>query len=744
MERDCFSFVQSLKTGYKRGAMKILLVAANPKDTVRLEVDKEWRAIAEKLKTLHHKAKIQTVFCPAARPNDVRAALYEHRPEVVHFSGHGNDPDGILMEGEDGKIKAVSAEALGELFVLFKDTVRLVVLNACYSESQAKAISEHIDCVIGMRDAVADLAAIEFSVAFYEALGNERSVLDAFRAGYNAPGLNDIPGEYKPALLERQTGMAQEILLRSTPLAPKTPPPNPTEIVEKLETCLKVWERKNKLEPGRRKELEKEIDGYVLELKKKPMPERGQSIAGTELIREIEGGNFAMVWQSRDLKTGESRATKIFHRDKLTQGRMLYRFRRSITAMERLREHRDAPRSIVRIRSVEEDRLAFAMDYLPGGNLVDVEDRGWKLEKKIQVMCEIGEAVAFAHRMGVIHRDIKPGNVVLDSQGHPVLTDFDIADILFLTRLSVPSGGLGTQIFAAPEQLVEADTATERADIYSLGRLLYYLLLERPPGLQVEDDPALENLGGYPAALVAIVRKATQYKPERRYANVEEMMGELRRYESRGARIRAKVGLGYRWAKRYWPMLVILVMVVIGLGASAIYFRRQAELERITAEQAKKSEEESRAREALALELAGLGEGIKKAMEELGSVQAEIGRLEGLLDGVEKRLGTGKLGEKEREGLEAEKKGLELKLSEKRKRWEEIQNELKEKEKQRAALAEKVGKRPLGMALGSAAPGSAAPGSAAPGSAATAPPLIPEPKATGSSRPVDDRGGGFL
>lgn len=714
--------------------MKILLVAANPIITDRLEVDKEWRAIGEKLKTLPHKANIQTVFCPAARPNDLRAALYEHRPDVVHFSGHGNNPDGILMEGEDGKVKAVSAEALGELFVLFKDSARLVVLNACYSERQAKAISEHIDCVIGMRETVADSAAIEFSVALYEALGNERSVLDAFRAGYNAPGLNDIPGKYKPELLEREPGKANEILLKSAPLVVQTPPLKPAELVEKLETCLREWERKNKLEPGRRKELEKEIDGYVLELKKKPMPERGQSVAGTELIREIEGGNFAMVWQSRDLKTGESRATKIFHREKLTQGRMLYRFRRSIKAMERLKEHRDAPRSIVRIRSVEEDLMAFAMDYLPGGNLVEVEDRGWTLEKKIQLICEIGEAVAFAHRMGVIHRDIKPANVVLDSQGHPVLTDFDIADILFLTRLSVPSGGLGTPVFAAPEQLVEADTATERADIYSLGRLLYYLLLERSPGPQVEDDPALKNLGRYPAALVAIVRRAMQYKPERRYGNVEEMMAELRRYESRGARIRAKMEMGYRWTKRYWPMLLILVLVVAGLGASSIYFRRQAELERMTAQQAKKSEEESRAREALAMELAGLGEGIKKAMEEQGSVQAEIGRLEGLLDGVEKRLKSGKLGDKEREGLEAEKKGLEEKLSEKRRRWEEIQKELKEKEAQRAALAEKVGKRPVGMALGSAAPTSSA----------TATPSSPEPKATGSSPLLDDRGGGFL
>ena len=103
----------------------------------------------------------------------------------------------------------------------------------------------------------------------------------------------------------------------------------------------------------------------------------------------------------------------------------------------------------------------------------------------------------------------------------------DISDIKFVTRLSVADRqGLGTPVFAAPEQLEEGDQATERSDVYSLGRLLYFLLLGRSPGYQVERDPQLENLAEFPAPLVQVVRRATQFDPLRRYANVDEMMAE--------------------------------------------------------------------------------------------------------------------------------------------------------------------------------------------------------------------------
>jgi serine/threonine protein kinase len=127
------------------------------------------------------------------------------------------------------------------------------------------------------------------------------------------------------------------------------------------------------------------------------------------------------------------------------------------------------------------------MELLHGGNLDEVDKLGWALARKLEVMSRVCMAVAYSHANGVIHRDVKPANIVLNYQGQPVLTDFDIADVKFATSMSTTvEGGLGTPVFAAPEQLEDADLANERSDVYSLGRLLLYLLIERSPGYQVD------------------------------------------------------------------------------------------------------------------------------------------------------------------------------------------------------------------------------------------------------------------
>jgi len=109
---------------------------------------------------------------------------------------------------------------------------------------------------------------------------------------------------------------------------------------------------------------------------------------------------------------------------------------------------------------------------------------------------------AFGDRRGVLHRDIKPANVVMDEDGEPVLTDFDIADLLFITRRTAT--GIGAVHYAAPEQLegtIEcAHTRRPTYDIYSLGRMLHFLLLERDPPLFVQ----AKHFTGLPEGLVSI------------------------------------------------------------------------------------------------------------------------------------------------------------------------------------------------------------------------------------------------
>jgi predicted Rossmann-fold nucleotide-binding protein len=130
------------------------------------------------------------------------------RPSIVHFCGHAAGKKGIAFEDESGRSRVVSAEALAGFFELFADRLQCVVLNACYSENQAEAIAQHIDYVIGMKGDIGDTAAIEFAVAFYDALGAGESVEFAYRLAGNAIQWAAIPGHLAP-ILKPNTRSAQ-------------------------------------------------------------------------------------------------------------------------------------------------------------------------------------------------------------------------------------------------------------------------------------------------------------------------------------------------------------------------------------------------------------------------------------------------------------------------------------------------------------------------------------------------------
>ena len=160
----------------------ILILAANPSDTGRLRLMQEVRDIKEglALSTRHHNFEVVEKW--AVRPKDLQRAVLEYEPEFVHFSGHGKGIQGILLENELGEAQAVSGEALSGLFSLCP-SVKCVLLNACYSKVQAEAIGENVDYVVGMNNAIGDQAALKFAVGFYDALGFNRTVPDAYRFG---------------------------------------------------------------------------------------------------------------------------------------------------------------------------------------------------------------------------------------------------------------------------------------------------------------------------------------------------------------------------------------------------------------------------------------------------------------------------------------------------------------------------------------------------------------------------------
>ncbi|MCC5636035.1 AAA-like domain-containing protein [Nostoc sp. CHAB 5844] len=189
---------------------KILILAANPQDTNRVRLDQEVRDITEGLKRSRRREQFEIISLWAVRPRDLRRALLDYEPQIVHFCGHGAGTQGLVLENDVGEVQLVSSQALAGLFELCKENVECVLLNACYSEVQAEAIFQHIDCVVGMSQAIGDRAANDFAVGFYDGLGAGRPLEEAFKFGCNAINLEGIP-EYATPRLKQRSSSAQKV-----------------------------------------------------------------------------------------------------------------------------------------------------------------------------------------------------------------------------------------------------------------------------------------------------------------------------------------------------------------------------------------------------------------------------------------------------------------------------------------------------------------------------------------------------
>lgn len=184
--------------------VKILFLASNPKNTSRLRLDEEIRSIDLSLRHSNFANKFDIRQHWAVRVMDLQEYLLRNRPNIVHFSGHGNSVSELIMEDMNGNSITIPTESLSQLFEVLKDNIRCVILNLCYSEKQAQAIANHIDCVIGMTSAIGDLAAINFSAAFYQAIGYGRDVETAFKLGCLQVDMQRLSEPDIPKLISRK------------------------------------------------------------------------------------------------------------------------------------------------------------------------------------------------------------------------------------------------------------------------------------------------------------------------------------------------------------------------------------------------------------------------------------------------------------------------------------------------------------------------------------------------------------
>src|SRR5262245_38923912 len=200
-----------------------------------------------------------------------------------------------------------------------------------------------------------------------------------------------------------------------------------------------------------------------------------------ELLEEIGRGGQGVVYRARQKSLNRTVALKIISLGQWASKEHLKRFRREAEAAARL-EHP----GIVPIHEVGErdGQCYFSMKFVEGGQLDEVAKRKpMPIRDAVELIAKVARTVHYAHEHGILHRDIKPGNILLDAKGKPHLTDFGLARLVESeSSVTETLDVLGTPSYMAPEQAVGNNAAVSRVtDVYGLGAVLYQLLTGHPP-----------------------------------------------------------------------------------------------------------------------------------------------------------------------------------------------------------------------------------------------------------------------
>lgn len=295
------------------------------------------------------------------------------------------------------------------------------------------------------------------------------------------------------------------------------------------------------------------------------------------LIECVGRGGFAKVWRAFDRIERRTVAVKILRGDLKEEPRRLERFERGARQMKGLNHA-----NIVRVLEGPEESDGFhyfIMDYLSGGDLLHaVTTRSFAQAVCRRAILEVGRALEYAHERSLVHRDVKPQNILLDEKGTAFLTDFDLVWAADTTG-GTQSGFLGTHIYVAPEQAEDAKSVDRRADVYALGMTALFVLHGGVLPQKAVYQRALFIDGlDCPEALKALLRETTALDPDERPATAEEF---CRRFAAALPEAAPSVAvpttdrpISIPSRRRTGGILGISVIGLLLLGASYLGFRK--------------------------------------------------------------------------------------------------------------------------------------------------------------------------
>src|SRR6058998_1540653 len=303
-----------------------------------------------------------------------------------------------------------------------------------------------------------------------------------------------------------------------------------------------------------------------------------------ELLEELGRGGQGVVFRARQKSLNRTVALKVISLGQWASKAHLRRFRLEAEAAARL-EHP----CIVPIYEVDErgGYCYFSMNLVEGGQLDEVARREpMPIRRAAELIAKLARTVHYAHEHGILHRDIKPGNVLLDAKGEPHLTDFGLARLVESeSTVTRTMEVLGTPSYMAPEQAIGNNARVGRAtDVYGLGAVFYQLLTGHPPfaggttfetvQLVLDTEPRQPRLWNpkIDRDLATICLKCLDKDPKRRYASALALAEDLERWlkhEPIRARRTGLVTRGRKWVRRnpgVAVMAALLLAVAVPLG----------------------------------------------------------------------------------------------------------------------------------------------------------------------------------
>jgi serine/threonine protein kinase len=367
----------------------------------------------------------------------------------------------------------------------------------------------------------------------------------------------------------------------------------------------------------------------------------GTLLGEFRIIREIGRGGMGVVFEAEQLSLGRRIALKVLPFAWSLDSRQLQRFKNEARAAAQLHHQNIVPVYAV---GCERGVHFYAMQYIEGQTLMEVirevrhlaakKGRGWRIDKQgaeveennstvqnqafasdtarhprssilnprssfFQAVAQLGvqaaEALEHAHELGVIHRDIKPGNLLVDVRGQLWISDFGLAQFQGDAALTLTGDLLGTLRYMSPEQaLAKRGVVDHRTDIYSLGVTLYELLTGEPACRGQDREELLRQITWeepylprrlnrlIPADLETIVLKAMAKRADERYATARELAEDLRRFLEQKpilARRPTPLERAAKWSRRHRALVTsvagMLVLAAIGLAASTVLIARE-------------------------------------------------------------------------------------------------------------------------------------------------------------------------